>query len=165
MSELVAPSVVETKTQQEKITPIDVTKIMQLLPHRYPFLLVDRVLSFTAGKTLSALKNVTINEPFFPGHFPGHPVMPGVLILESLAQACGLLVLLSAKNLAKDTLFYFAKIDNARFSQIVKPGDQLILEVAQTRMRMGMGQFETRALVDGKVVASADMLCAQRPAG
>jgi 3-hydroxyacyl-[acyl-carrier-protein] dehydratase len=143
--------------------PIDVTKIMQLLPHRYPFLLVDRVLNFDTGKTLTGLKNVTINEPFFPGHFPGHPVMPGVLILESLAQACGLLVLLSAKNLSPDTLFYFAKIDNARFSQIVKPGDQLILEVTQTRMRMGMGQFETKALVDGKIVASADMLCAQRP--
>ena len=78
--------------------PIDVTRIMQLLPHRYPFLLVDRVLNFAAGKTLTALKNVTINEPFFPGHFPGHPVMPGVLILESLAQACGLLVLLSAQD-------------------------------------------------------------------
>ena len=144
--------------------PIDVTKIMQLLPHRYPFLLVDRVLNFEAGKNLTALKNVTINEPFFPGHFPGHPVMPGVLILESLAQACGLLVMLSAQDLAKGMLFYFAKIDNARFNQIVKPGDQLILEVEQKRMRMGMGQFETRARVDGKVVASADMLCAQRPA-
>jgi 3-hydroxyacyl-[acyl-carrier-protein] dehydratase len=144
--------------------PIEIGKIMQLLPHRYPFLLVDRVLKFDAGKTLVALKNVTINEPFFQGHFPGHPVMPGVLILESLAQASGLLVLLSAKDLAKDTLFYFAKIDKARFNQIVKPGDQLILEVTQMRMRMGMGLFETRALVDGKVVASAEMLCAQRPA-
>jgi 3-hydroxyacyl-[acyl-carrier-protein] dehydratase len=145
-------------------TPIDIEKIMQLLPHRYPFLLVDRVVQLDAGKTLSALKNVTINEPFFQGHFPGHPVMPGVLVLEALAQACGLLVLLSAKDKKTDTLFYFARIDNARFSQIVKPGDQLRLEVTQKRMRMGMGQFETRALVDGKVVASAEMLCAQRPA-
>jgi 3-hydroxyacyl-[acyl-carrier-protein] dehydratase len=145
-------------------TPIDIEKIMQLLPHRYPFLLVDRVVQFDASKTLTALKNVTINEPFFQGHFPGHPVMPGVLVLEALAQACGLLVLLSAKDKQADTLFYFARIDNARFSQIVKPGDQLRLEVEQKRMRMGMGQFETRALVDGKVVASAEMLCAQRPA-
>jgi 3-hydroxyacyl-[acyl-carrier-protein] dehydratase len=145
-------------------TPIDIEKIMQLLPHRYPFLLVDRVVQFDASKTLTALKNVTINEPFFQGHFPGHPVMPGVLVLEALAQACGLLVLLSAKDKQANTLFYFARIDNARFSQIVKPGDQLRLEVEQKRMRMGMGQFETRALVDGKVVASAEMLCAQRPA-
>jgi 3-hydroxyacyl-[acyl-carrier-protein] dehydratase len=144
--------------------PIEIEKIMQLLPHRYPFLLVDRVVQFNGGKTLTALKNVTINEPFFQGHFPGHPVMPGVLVLEALAQACGLLVLLSAKDQQKDTLFYFAKIDKARFSQIVKPGDQLRLEVTQKRMMMGMGQFETRALVDGKVVASAEMLCAQRPA-
>ena len=154
----------DTPSAASKFAPIDVTRIMQLLPHRYPFLLVDRVLNLDPGKTLTALKNVTINEPFFPGHFPGHPVMPGVLILESLAQACGLLVMLSAPDMDKGTLFYFAKIDNARFSQIVKPGDQLILEVEQKRMRMGMGQFETRAYVDGKVVASADMLCAQRPA-
>ncbi len=159
------PAEKDLATVHAKFAPIEVSKIMQLLPHRYPFLLVDRVLNFTASKSLTALKNVTINEPFFPGHFPGHPVMPGVLILESLAQACGLLVMLSAKDHAKGTLFYFAKIDNARFSQIVKPGDQLILEVEQKRMRMGMGQFETRALVEGKVVASADMLCAQRPAG
>jgi 3-hydroxyacyl-[acyl-carrier-protein] dehydratase len=145
-------------------TPIEIGRILQLLPHRYPFLLVDRVIAFDAGKTLTAIKNVTINEPFFPGHFPGHPVMPGVLILEALAQASGLLVMLSAPELAKDSLFYFAKIDDARFSQIVKPGDQLILKVTQKRMMMGMGQFETEALVDGKVVASAKMVCAQRKA-
>jgi 3-hydroxyacyl-[acyl-carrier-protein] dehydratase len=143
--------------------PIEVGSIMKLLPHRYPFLLVDRVIEFAPGKTLTAIKNVTINEPFFPGHFPGHPVMPGVLILEALAQASGLLVMLSAP-LASDSLFYFAKIDEARFSQIVKPGDQLILKVTQKRMMMGMGQFETEALVDGKVVASAKMVCAQRKA-
>ncbi len=143
---------------------VDIGQILKLLPHRYPFLLVDRVLNFEAGKTLRAIKNVTINEPFFPGHFPGHPVMPGVMILEALAQASGLLVMLSAKNLADDALFYFAKIDKCRFSQIVKPGDQLILEVKQKRMMMGMGQFETQALVDGNVVACAEMLCAQRKA-
>jgi 3-hydroxyacyl-[acyl-carrier-protein] dehydratase len=142
----------------------DIGRIMQLLPHRYPFLMVDRVLSMEAGKTLSALKNVTINEPFFPGHFPGHPVMPGVLILEALAQACGLLVLMSAQELPKDVLFYFAKIDKARFNHIVRPGDQLILTVTQLRMRMGIGLFETQAQVDGVVVASAEMMCAQRTA-
>lgn len=143
---------------------LDIGKIMRLLPHRYPFLLVDRVIGWEAGKSLKALKNVTINEPFFPGHFPGHPVMPGVLILEALAQACGLLVLMSAKNLPEDVLFYFAKIDKARFSKIVRPGDQLILEIVQKRMMLGMGQFETRALVDGEVVACAEMVCAQRSA-
>ena len=147
----------------ESTTIIDIGKIMRLLPHRYPFLLVDRVIAWEASK-LKALKNVTINEPFFPGHFPGHPVMPGVLILEALAQACGLLVLMSSKSLPEDVLFYFAKIDKARFSKIVRPGDQLILEVTQKRMMLGMGQFETRALVDGEVVACAEMVCAQRSA-
>ena len=147
----------------ESTTIIDIGKIMRLLPHRYPFLLVDRVIAWEASK-LRALKNVTINEPFFPGHFPGHPVMPGVLILEALAQACGLLVLMSSKSLPEDVLFYFAKIDKARFSKIVRPGDQLILEVTQKRMMLGMGQFETRALVDGEVVACAEMVCAQRSA-
>jgi 3-hydroxyacyl-[acyl-carrier-protein] dehydratase len=145
--------------------PITSEQIMRLLPHRYPFLLVDKVIALEPGKTIQAVKNVTINEPFFPGHFPDHPVMPGVLILEALAQASGLLVMLSAEQSATNQLFYFAKIDNARFSQIVRPGDQLILEATLTRMRMGMGQFATRALVDGKEVASAEMMCAQRAAG
>ncbi len=144
--------------------PITSEQIMRLLPHRYPFLLVDKVIAIEPGKSIRAVKNVTINEPFFPGHFPGHPVMPGVLILEALAQTSGLLVMLSAEQNARDQLFYFAKIDNARFNQIVRPGDQLILEATLNRMRMGMGQFTTRALVDGKEVASAEMMCAQRAA-
>jgi 3-hydroxyacyl-[acyl-carrier-protein] dehydratase len=144
--------------------PISAEQIMRLLPHRYPFLLVDRVIALEPGKSLTAVKNVTINEPFFPGHFPGHPVMPGVLILEALAQASGLLVMLSAQKQAENSVFYFAKIDNARFSHIVRPGDQLILETTLSRMRMGMGQFLTRALVDGKEVASAEMMCAQKAA-
>jgi 3-hydroxyacyl-[acyl-carrier-protein] dehydratase len=142
--------------------PIDVRKIMDLLPHRYPFLLVDRVLSVEVGKTLTALKNVSMNEPFFMGHFPNQPVMPGVLILEALAQASGILVQLSAPSTAQNPLYYLVKIDKARFTQVVKPGDQLILEVAQKRLMLRMGQFECRALVDGKVVASAEIICAER---
>jgi 3-hydroxyacyl-[acyl-carrier-protein] dehydratase len=144
--------------------PISSEHIMRLLPHRYPFLLVDKVVTLEPGKRIQAIKNVTINEPFFPGHFPGHPVMPGVLLLEALAQTSGLLVLLSSDQAPENQVFYFAKIDNARFSQIVRPGDQLVLESTLSRMRMGMGQFNTRALVDGKEVASADMMCAQRAA-
>lgn len=143
--------------------PVDVRRIAELLPHRYPFLLVDRVIAFEHGKRLTAIKNVTVNEPFFQGHFPGNPVMPGVLILEALAQASGILVQLSALQ-APDTkpLYYLVKIDKARFSKIVRPGDQLHLEVEQKRMVMRMGQFVCQAKVDGEVVASAEMLCAER---
>jgi 3-hydroxyacyl-[acyl-carrier-protein] dehydratase len=142
--------------------PIESRQIMDMLPHRYPFLLVDRVISYEVAKRLTAIKNVTINEPFFVGHFPNQPVMPGVLILEALAQASGLLVQLSASSSQKDALYYLVKIDKARFTQVVKPGDQLVLEVTQMRMRMRMGQFACRALVDGVEVASAEILCAER---
>jgi 3-hydroxyacyl-[acyl-carrier-protein] dehydratase len=147
--------------------PLDIQQIFALLPHRFPFLLVDRVIQLDIGKSITAIKNVTINEPFFPGHFPGHPVMPGVLILEALAQAGGLLVQLSAQaDPAKNKpLFYLVKIDKARFNQIVRPGDQLVLQVKLKRMMMKMGQFECEALVDGKTVASAEILCAERAAG
>lgn len=145
--------------------PVDVRRIAEMLPHRYPFLLVDRVIAFEPGKRLTALKNVTVNEPFFQGHFPGNPVMPGVLILEALAQASGLLVQLSATDRPNThPLYYLVKIDKARFSQIVRPGDQLVLEVEQKRMVMRMGQFLCSAKVDGKVVASAEVLCAEREA-
>lgn len=144
-------------------SPIDVSRILKLLPHRYPFLLVDRVLDFEASKRLRAYKNVTINEPFFQGHFPGHPIMPGVLIIEALAQAAGLLVQLSTETDPNaHPLFYLVKVDNARFSQIVGPGDQLVLEVTQKRMIRRMGQFQGQALVAGKVVAEAELLCAER---
>jgi 3-hydroxyacyl-[acyl-carrier-protein] dehydratase len=113
--------------------PVDVTRIQELLPHRYPFLLVDRVLELEPNQRVLAVKNVTINEPFFQGHFPGHPVMPGVLVLEALAQAGGLLTQLSAAAAGvvsgEEKLFYLVKIDNARFSRMVVPGDQLMLEV------------------------------------
>ncbi len=153
----------------ETAAPIaDIEAIHGMLPHRYPFLLVDRVLSFEAGRNIRALKNVTGNEHFFQGHFPGHPVMPGVLIIEALAQAAGLLAKLSAdaapaEEPGKQSLFYLVKIDNARFSKLVVPGDQLILEVEQKRILRGMGLYLGVAKVDGKEVACAEVLCAGRP--
>jgi 3-hydroxyacyl-[acyl-carrier-protein] dehydratase len=143
--------------------PLDVRRIAQLLPHRFPFLLIDRVLSCDVGKRLTALKNVSVNEPFFQGHFPGHPVMPGVLVIEALAQASGALVQLSARDDPNQpALFYLVKIDKARFSRIVVPGDQLILEVEQKRTLKRMGLFWGQAKVDGQVVAEAELLCAER---
>ncbi len=144
--------------------PVNVEQIQNLLPHRYPFLLVDRVIELVPDKSVVALKNVTINEPFFQGHFPGHPVMPGVLIVEAMAQSAGLLTQISSR-LKGDTgspLFYLAKVDNARFSAIVSPGDQLRMEVSLKRLLRSMGLFEARALVDGKEVASCELMCAAR---
>ena len=144
--------------------PVDVNRIQALLPHRYPFLLVDRVLELEPNKRILASKCVSINEPFFQGHFPGHPVMPGVLVLEALAQAGGLLTQLSAEAQAvakQEKLFYLVKIDNARFSNMVVPGDVLLLEVKLKRMIRNMAMYECSASVDGKQVASADILCAE----
>jgi 3-hydroxyacyl-[acyl-carrier-protein] dehydratase len=145
--------------------PVDVSRIQELLPHRYPFLLVDRVLELEPNQRVLAVKNVTINEPFFQGHFPGHPVMPGVLVLEALAQAGGLLTQLSAAAAGaasgEEKLFYLVKIDNARFSRMVVPGDRLMLEVKLKRMIRNMAMYECTASVDGKTVASADILCAE----
>ena len=142
---------------------MDIHEILKRLPHRYPFLLVDRVLDYSVGERLRALKNVTINEPFFQGHFPGHPVMPGVLIIESLAQACGLLVQMSRKHDPNThALYYLVKVDKAKFTRIVGPGDQLILEVELKRMIRSMGLFHCRAKVDGKTVAEAELMCAER---
>ena len=153
-------------TSPDIAMPVDVERIQAMLPHRYPFLLVDRVLDFTANKKLTALKNVSINEPFFQGHFPGHPVMPGVLIIEALAQASGLLVFLSAQQQkSSQPMYYLVKVDDAKFSQLVVPGDQLILEVELKRMLRKMGLFVCRALVDGKKVAEAELLCAERSEG
>lgn len=155
----------EPKSSTEQ-GPVDVRRITQLLPHRFPFLLIDRVVEYEAGKRLTALKNVTFNEPFFQGHFPGHPVMPGVLVIEALAQASGALVQLSAsQDPNQPALFYLVKIDKARFSRIVVPGDQLILEVEQKRTLRRMGLFWGQAKVDGEVVAEAELLCAERREG
>jgi 3-hydroxyacyl-[acyl-carrier-protein] dehydratase len=144
---------------------MDIQEILRKLPHRYPIILVDRVLELVPGERVVALKNVTINEPFFMGHFPGHPVMPGVLIIESLAQACAILafVTLEAKE-GDGTLFYFAGIDAARFKKPVIPGDQLRLEAEMGRAKRGIGKFTARALVDGQVVCETEMICAVRKA-
>ena len=144
-------------------TPIESATIEKLLPHRYPFLLIDRVISYTLEPeiTLTAVKNVSVNEPFFAGHFPGNPIMPGVLILESLAQACGVLAhvaLATEGNVGG--IYYLVKIDNARFTRKVVPGDQLVLEVKQKRLMRGMGKYEARATVNGERTASCEIMCA-----
>jgi 3-hydroxyacyl-[acyl-carrier-protein] dehydratase len=147
------------------LSQIEVNEIMQMLPHRYPLQLVDRVLSWQSEpvKKLTAIKNVTNNEPFFTGHFPGNPIMPGVLILEALAQASGILAFVSDSARKADVgLYYLVKIDKARFSKTVIPGDQLVLEVIQKRIMRGMGLYECQAMVDGKQVARAEILCAGR---
>ncbi|RUL65024.1 3-hydroxyacyl-ACP dehydratase FabZ [Dyella dinghuensis] len=144
--------------------PVGVEQIQQLLPHRYPFLLVDRVIEFVPDQSVVTIKNVTINEPFFTGHFPGHPVMPGVLIVEAMAQSAGLLTQLSARSKggSPSSLFYLAKVDNARFNAPVIPGDQLRMEVRLKRLLRNMGIFEAATLVDGKEVASCELMCAAR---
>jgi 3-hydroxyacyl-[acyl-carrier-protein] dehydratase len=142
--------------------PLDVERIASMLPHRYPFLLIDRVVAFEHGKRVTAIKNVTINEPFFQGHFPGHPVMPGVLIIEAMAQASGVLIKLSVPHDPNvPVVFYLVKVDKARFNKIVVPGDQLVLEVEHRRTMRNMSLFWCQALVDGKVAAEAEMLCAE----
>ncbi|TAN07310.1 MAG: 3-hydroxyacyl-ACP dehydratase FabZ [Rhodanobacteraceae bacterium] len=142
--------------------PVDAERIAAILPHRYPFLLVDRVIELDPGKAIVAIKNVTFNEPFFTGHFPGHPVMPGVLIVEALTQASGLLIGLSgARTANEDRIFYLAKVDNARFLKPVVPGDQLRLEVQLQRTIRSMGIFSARAVVEGKDVATCDLMCAE----
>jgi 3-hydroxyacyl-[acyl-carrier-protein] dehydratase len=142
---------------------IDIHKILQTLPHRYPIILVDRVLEIEPGARIVALKNVSMNEPFFQGHFPGYPVMPGVLIIEAMAQAAAILtyITLGAKH-GDGTLFYFAGIDAARFKRPVIPGDQLRLEVEMGRVKRGVGKFTGRALVDGQIAAETEMMCAHR---
>jgi 3-hydroxyacyl-[acyl-carrier-protein] dehydratase len=150
-------------TSTELVLPVDVTRIMAVLPHRYPFLLVDRVLELEPGKRIRAIKNVTVNEPFFQGHFPGAPVMPGVLVVEAMAQVGGLLTELprAASGAKQDKLFYLVKVDNARFSRMVVPGDQLDIEVVLKRTIRNMAQYICEARVDGKVAASAEILCAE----
>jgi 3-hydroxyacyl-[acyl-carrier-protein] dehydratase len=140
---------------------LDIEAIMRQLPHRYPFLLVDRVLECEAGKHVVALKNITYNEPFFQGHFPHRPVMPGVLIIEALAQAAGVLAFKTAKVVPDiNTRFYFVAIDNARFRKPVEPGDQLMLKVALKRAFKGIWKFHGVAEVDGTEVASAELMVA-----
>lgn len=145
-----------------QLNSLQIQEIMALLPHRYPFLLIDRVLDYTPGETLTAVKNVTINEPIFTGHFPGMPIFPGVLILEALAQATGILGFKTATERADNELYLFAAIDEARFKKPVTPGDQMILEVKFLKERRNMWKFYGEAKVDGQIVCSAELMCARR---
>ena len=142
---------------------MDVKEIMRHVAHRPPFLLVDRVIECVPGRSINALKNVTINEPFFQGHFPGYPVMPGVLIIEALAQVSVILVYQTLKRMPDDkSLIFFAGIDNARFKRQVVPGDQLTLESTEIRLVRGVGKFAVRASVGNALVAEAELLAALR---
>ncbi len=146
---------------------MDIQQILAKLPHRYPFLLVDRVLEIERGQRIRALKNVSINEPYFVGHFPVRPVMPGVLILEALAQTAALLAVDSsaAGAIQADEVVYFVGIDNARFKRPVSPGDQLILEAGIDRIKAGIYRFSARASVDGQLAAEAELMCTMRKVG
>ena len=141
-------------------TSMDIHEILDHLPHRYPFILIDRVTSMELGNEIVALKNVTINEPFFPGHFPYHPVMPGVLIVEAMAQAAAIL---SFKTMgvkpSDDSVYYFAGIDSARFKRPVSPGDQIVFNVKIDRIIKGIRKYSGLASVDGQIVAEAQMMC------
>jgi 3-hydroxyacyl-[acyl-carrier-protein] dehydratase len=140
---------------------MDIHEVLEHLPHRYPFLLIDRVLDVVPNERIVALKNVTMNEPFFPGHYPHHPVMPGVLIIEAMAQASALL---SFKSMGtkpdENSVYYFVGIDNARFKRPVSPGDQLIFRMELTMNRRGMFKFKGTAEVDGQIAAEAELICA-----
>ncbi|HPF57364.1 MAG TPA: 3-hydroxyacyl-ACP dehydratase FabZ [Candidatus Competibacteraceae bacterium] len=142
---------------------MDIQGILEYLPHRYPFLLIDRVLAIDPGRSLIGLKNVSFNEPFFLGHFPQRPIMPGVLILEALAQATGILAFKSQEEKPDHhSMYYLVGVDNARFKRPVVPGDQLIVEVRLDRIKRGIGKFFGEAKVDGQLVATAEFLCAKR---
>ena len=147
-------------TKTTTSTSMDIHEILDHLPHRYPFILIDRVISMELGNEIVALKNVTINEPFFPGHFPYHPVMPGVLIVEAMAQAAAIL---SFKTMgvkpSDDSVYYFAGIDSARFKRPVSPGDQIVFNVKIDRILKGIWKYSGVASVDGHVVAEAQMMC------
>ena len=142
---------------------MNIQEIMSFLPHRYPFLMVDKVVECTPGERLTAIKNVTINEPFFTGHFPQEPVMPGVLIIEALAQACGLLAFRTqGEDVPEDAIFYLVGVDKARFKRRVGPGDQLHLEVQHKRTMRGVWMFDARATGDGALAAEAEIRCTMR---
>jgi 3-hydroxyacyl-[acyl-carrier-protein] dehydratase len=144
------------------MTELDINKIKNYLPHRYPFLLLDRITGYVPGKSITAVKNVTVNEPFFLGHFPQQPLMPGVLIIEAMAQAAAILGAVSGAESRKDelddTLYYLVGIDKARFRRTVQPGDQLIIKVEFITVRRNIWKFSATATVDGKEVANADLL-------
>ncbi len=141
------------------MSEFDIKKVMDYLPHRYPFLLIDRVIDMEAGASLTALKNVSVNEPFFQGHFPGQPFMPGVLVLEAMAQATGLLAFAAMGNGHETKLYLLVGIDKARFRGQVSPGDQLIISIKMKRSIRGIDMYECKAMVDGSVVVEAEMMC------
>ncbi len=148
------------------IAVLDIHKILQKLPHRYPILLVDRVLELEKHKSIKALKNVTINEPYFSGHFPQRPVMPGVLMLEALAQTSALLSFVSMDvEPGDDHVVYFVGIDGARFKRVVEPGDQLILEATVDRVKAGIYKYKVRASVDDETAVEAELMCTMRKVG
>ena len=139
---------------------MDIHEILDHLPHRYPFVLIDRVMSLELGKEITAIKNVTINEPFFPGHFPYHPVMPGVLIVEAMAKAAAILSFKTMKTKpSEESVYYFAGIDNARFKKPVGPGDQIIINVKIDRILKGIWKYSGTAMVGNDLVAEASMMC------
>lgn len=142
--------------------PIDIRTLQKLLPHRYPFLLIDRVLDFQVNASLVAIKNVTVNEPFFQGHFPDFPVMPGVLIIEAMAQAAGTLAIISHGGRQNDEIYFFVGIDKARFKRQVVPGDQLRFTIELMTQKRDIGKFKAVATVDGQVAAEAEIMCARR---
>ena len=145
-------------TEKQFQPPIDIKGILDLLPHRYPFLLVDRVLEYEAGRSITGLKNVSMGEPCFQGHFPGEPVMPGVLILEGMAQVGGLLAYLSAPEMIGEKLVYFAGLDRVRFRKVVRPGDQLIFNLEMIKQKTRLTKMRGRALVDDQLVTEAELM-------
>ncbi len=145
------------------MSELNIQKIMELLPHRYPFLLVDRIVDYTLGESITAIKNVSINEAHFMGHFPQRPVMPGVLILEAMAQAAGVLTFLTLGGDPKgDEIFYFAGIDKARFTRVVEPGDQLLLEIKILRARQNFIKAEAKASVNGEIACTAELMSVKK---
>lgn len=150
-----------TENNSIDLISLNIHEIMNQLPHRYPFLLIDRVTACEPGKSITALKNVTMNEPYFTGHFPQRPVMPGVLIIEAMAQATGILAFLTVGvKPDEDTLYVFAGIDKARFKRPVEPGDQIVIHATLIKRRSSIWKFAATATVDGHVVASAELMCA-----
>ncbi|GEK08698.1 MULTISPECIES: 3-hydroxyacyl-ACP dehydratase FabZ [Pseudoalteromonas] len=145
-----------------ELNSFDIQEILKLLPHRYPMLLVDKVVDYKPGEHLHAIKNVTINEPIFTGHFPEQPIFPGVLILEAMAQATGLLGFKTVENRSENELYLFAAIDNARFKQPVLPGDTMHLHVNFVKERRNIWKFSAEAKVEGNIVCSAEIMCARR---
>ncbi|MFO1262266.1 MAG: 3-hydroxyacyl-ACP dehydratase FabZ [Rhodoferax sp.] len=142
---------------------MDIHEILKKLPHRFPFVMVDRVTKIEKGQSIQAIKNVTINEPFFPGHFPNRPVMPGVLMLEAMAQAAALLVFDNQGASPSDNqVYYFAGIDSARFKRPVEPGDQLVMDITMLRAKAGIYKFAGVSRVDGQVVCEAELMCTMR---